>query len=1288
MGGLSRPQQGLVFGVYVDGILCAIENISIEAGVKDVPSMSFEVAATYGSKAVTESQDDPLKAQRKSYIGLINDAKAVLTKTSEDADDINLALEKSEAGRIIEKYTGLLKVLPQPGVSTYKKAISWRHLLPNTKVTVLYRDTNWEMTRFAVFFEGEIMSTGFTRGAESRNVRFQAYHITQGMEFTALEVLDGAKAVDEVVTGDAAADGSASSFEASGNFILQLSPQALALKSGIPYEELSIYDFCRESLNVFNSTIQNSSVRNNYYAKAMKFYQLPERLYSPTPENPQLTWNVLYSAIMKYAFSNILPALGSRISYMSLISYITELFLHEFMIHPAAAKVTSQILIKPNNVFTPVPQCNVIFPIHGANYEHRESYRTKPTRGKQDLSPPNGDNKQLTRTYRIISPVQLREAFKEAEATGGDINSFDLTTDEEKQRGIIPSYNNLSPILTSILEMLTTPGGNGNVLADPNLVKGAGEEFSGLEKGSSTISGSSLSPEDQKAVKAKLYIHRKLLILEGKAKATQELTNAELLKLNSSMKAGALSYQPNRITIVPLVSVAALKSKKVNYTILSGVLKLVLGRQFHVFEEPTDSIPLMMRINVAQAELESANKQKSFMIGGSELKGGKLDKGYEKTTNLTRNKHNTQMSGYTSGGFHQSIVITLDDSAESKNTLVNLLPLLCQLCDIKLDTLENKGNIRVMSDYFGDTFISFNEDKELKANILLAKKGLTAIQTELTKVVGDFKPIVSSSNSAGSNAEIDSKLHKILSVNEATGEAKYKVNYNPNTPEFDFGGCQFVIIKSSYHTGWEKAGFTKAEIKRFQAILPDKKNGRFANSFTNSEQTFIQGINQRLRANKALVDKIDDDERKILVNHTIAQIRKYFFTYSFEGESLFGQLCDIYNQWGTSIIDSYKSEHLPIITATGNGKITKTSIYTLRIAMAKSPKSNVSPEDQIRRYTNIENIYKDKEGVYLSAEELIKKVGAAGSGGFYATTYTGAELKSQGLQYTEPGAINNSGTPDAFNSAGMPNVLDIKIQDVLERYGEPIGDYYFYLARYQNNQYSTSIAFNPYLYPGFSVLLLDSSELQAHVTGYLNRISWSQSASGSLSTQLQVGYLRRSDELGIKNDLFLTTGKDYVTVPEALGTIIPFFAGEYTEGVIEKTYDNVLGCPVFNTEDISEDFLEQADLKTVNSLIKRKMQYCKMLDAGRNQGYYDDLYKDNQSSIAAKFNGGHFPDRIHFIKDTKLVSELTSYDDMVNGYSNGEEDRYLLDNNAFNEETQELVRLHNSIINFNRAQKG
>lgn len=1182
---------------------------------------------------------------------------------------------------------------------TITKQLNWRNLTPNTKVHVLFRDKNWEETRFCAFFEGEIMSPGFNRGAESRDFYIQAHHISQVLEYTSLDVMEAGGIIQDKIEGTSQADGTVAAFSSTGSIVTNFYPTKLAEKNGIFESTMDIYNFCKYSLNEFDSLISNSNVRNNYYARALKVYDLVNRIHDPnfdistfiTKESESvLKWTTLYTFILEYTFKNMIPQLGSRISYMQMMRYITDFFLHEIIIQPNTKTAFNTIMVKPKGTFLPVPKCNLILPIHGPVYSYSESYRTKPTRHRMDMQPAYGQpDPSLSDYYRVISPKQLRDKRDAAKnATEEERQKMDIITDEEYERGIIPSYNDLPAVLTGLLELLVTTDKEGNIIPEARSVKGAGENFSDSESNSTTIPQSfreTLSQDQIKAVSSKLYFHKRLLVLEGFAKKMEELTNDKLASTGNPIKSKN-RFVPNRITVIPYESASALKGPppKATYTIVKGVVKRWVGRHYHLFEEAEGSVPMLLKIDGLNEAIQKLNKQEVFLIEGKDTsEGSRLPLTYKKSDSVDETKHLNSIANYVIGGYHQSIVILLDDSPESQKPFYTLIGCLAELCELKLDIKENNGNIRTLSDYFGEDYVTFNRDKEIKALLETCKSAQNNLRSaSVSEYTAQLQSL--EKGSAGSSRS-GGKLEKVLEENEAKGEAKYKLSHAVIlSSNYTFGGSQFDI--GFRKDAWEYIGLTKQEVDRVAQIgvKVRKANGRHAE--TAEDKSFLAVIEGKIKLNKAKVDELDNKQRDALIKNAERQLRMLFPDPGviFTSFSIFAHFVDISNQFGNNMVDNYKSEAKKILL-NANNEVTPETILKFRLASGKS-------DDQRRRNSNIERLYGYEKSLSLTLDQLIKGgSGGANIGG--ASVIEPPSIKSTGPVDSASNAVAPA-VADTFEQATVPSPTQAKIQDVYNFFAKPLCDYYFYENRYKSNQLSLNIAFHPYLHLGYPALILDTSELQKHLTGTVAKIRYSESASGSLQTSVGITFVRRSDELGVQRDLLLTAGQvlkedgtygDPVSVADTLKDDIPFLGGDYAEDKIDSTYEKVLGCTRINPEDLTDVSLQTPDIRSANDIVKRKMQYCKILGAPEAlQTKFDALYKENPSKIAFEWNNGEFPSRIYIIKNVKEVLNIKDKTTLLMP-SDDEGYQYIVDDRMFNSETQELVKKHNSIINFNRG---
>lgn len=72
--------------------------------------------------------------------------------------------------------------------------------------------------------------------------------------------------------------------------------------------------------------------------------------------------------------------------------------------------------------------------------------------------------------------------------------------------------------------------------------------------------------------------------------------------------------------------------------------------------------------------------------------------------------------------------------------------------------------------------------------------------------------------------------------------------------------------------------------------------------------------------------------------------------------------------------------------------------------------------------------------------------------------------------------------------------------------------YEYYRSRFEMRSATVSLAFNPYIVPGFSAVVLDNTYSGFHMVGYVQSVSHSFSASGEMQTQVALSFVRTLPE--------------------------------------------------------------------------------------------------------------------------------------------------------------------------------
>lgn len=191
---------------------------------------------------------------------------------------------------------------------------------------------------------------------------------------------------------------------------------------------------------------------------------------------------------------------------------------------------------------------------------------------------------------------------------------------------------------------------------------------------------------------------------------------------------------------------------------------------------------------------------------------------------------------------------------------------------------------------------------------------------------------------------------------------------------------------------------------------------------------------------------------------------------------------------------------------------------------------------------------------------------------------------------TQPGVLTS--TASVMNATDEESALG----DLFEIYAK----YEYFRSRFEMRSATATLAFNPYIIPGFSAVILDNVVSGFHSIGYVNSVSHSFSASGDMQTTVVLSYVRTmpeylklivtgSNDLDLASDLnagfdvgpteviaevaqvfqVYGTAEDFyqkVFYPEvSKGTPVVFDVNEFL------TMEDMDGNPVSATQDTTED---------------------------------------------------------------------------------------------------------------------
>jgi len=173
-------------------------------------------------------------------------------------------------------------------------------------------------------------------------------------------------------------------------------------------------------------------------------------------------------------------------------------------------------------------------------------------------------------------------------------------------------------------------------------------------------------------------------------------------------------------------------------------------------------------------------------------------------------------------------------------------------------------------------------------------------------------------------------------------------------------------------------------------------------------------------------------------------------------------------------------------------------------------------------------------------------------------------------------AATPEGTSDAGSAATGPELFDPSATtQALGELFKVYAKYEYYRSRFETRSATVSLAFNPYIIPGFSAVILDNSISGFHTIGYVNSVSHSFSAQGDMQTSVVLSYTRTLPEylklmITGSNDQDLNDdglSSDYAVGPtEVIAEVADVFQ---VPSVVEDFYQRVLypdiskGTPLF-----------------------------------------------------------------------------------------------------------------------------
>lgn len=175
----------------------------------------------------------------------------------------------------------------------------------------------------------------------------------------------------------------------------------------------------------------------------------------------------------------------------------------------------------------------------------------------------------------------------------------------------------------------------------------------------------------------------------------------------------------------------------------------------------------------------------------------------------------------------------------------------------------------------------------------------------------------------------------------------------------------------------------------------------------------------------------------------------------------------------------------------------------------------------------------------------------------------------------------NNNTAAAGNLSTQPSFLDAsESSKALGELFKTYAKYEYYRSRFETRSATLTLSFNPYIIPGFSAIVLDNSISNFHVVGYVNSVSHSFSAEGSILTNVVLSYVRTlpeylkimvtgSNDLDLNNDSLnadIAVGPTEVIAEVANVFQVPLVAEDFYQTVLYAGVSK--GMPVsFEIED-------------------------------------------------------------------------------------------------------------------------
>ena len=482
------------FGLYVEGIRCAVSSISLGYGIDAVPSLRFTCPATDYLDVIYDRTKVHLR-----YLDTITEGTTPYLRVLFEGEVRQIGFSKNSNGS--RSY-----IFGANHISGILEASTIEILSVNE-----YTDA--VLSGFSDF---GITVTG-TSPNPSGNSIWDQFRPT---------------ALQSAVFDPAHLSFASGNLEDSVNAVIgRIKDIKKNRDKTVSIADLDIYDFVLGIFIRILSFIDGSLIDEAYDYNALRVYDMVNRMHYPATGS-NLNWKEFFTTICDAYITNMLERVSGEQNFLTIARKLMGMFLHEFMINPMPRSKSQTMLPKPNAVFLPIPSCNAIYSIFTPSYEFSDNFQSKPTRLIQYADPAwFSGTPGLTKYFLTESPAELEGLFAKWNGKSGvteivpnssgtakedlaekikkltdevypgrkDIR-FNLVTEEERQRGIVKSFNNVPPYITMTLRTL--------LKKDTNVTEGESQTPVGsAPKPKSIVKGNNKSSRTQDTLISSIRYH-------------------------------------------------------------------------------------------------------------------------------------------------------------------------------------------------------------------------------------------------------------------------------------------------------------------------------------------------------------------------------------------------------------------------------------------------------------------------------------------------------------------------------------------------------------------------------------------------------------------------------------------------------------------------------------------------------------------------------------------------------------------------------------------------------------